>query len=108
MTITLKMNTKVRAGARFIIDDNVNPIIDLDDVRYLLDVNTFIQWGGLIWTRFDLNTLQPLDDFSFTRHYASHNIFGELLFGSNWSKIPLQTTEFPEFPLPTDNGTVIP
>ena len=108
MTIELKMNTNVRRGVRFIIDDDVNPIIDLDNIRYFLDVETYLIWGKLVWTRFDMNTMLPLDDHSFVRQYASHNVFGELLLGTNWSTVPLQQDSFPAFPVPNDNGSVIP
>ncbi len=108
--LELKMNTNVRRGVELVRDPEVeiNPVIDLDNVRYLLDVDTFIKYGGLIWTRFDLNTMLPLDETSFTRRYAAHNIFGELLLGSNIQTLPLQTDLFPEAPVIEDNGTVIP
>ena len=108
MTLELKMNTKIRKGVLLIRDGEVNPIVDLDGIRYLLDVDTFIEYGGLIWTRFSLDTLEPIDEVSFTRHYASHNIFAELLLGSNRQTLPLQVDTLPSFPVPDENGSVIP
>lgn len=110
MALELKMNTKVFKGRDLLLDDEVdiNPIIDLDNVRYLIDVEKFLIYGGLVWTRFALDTQLPLDEVSFTRHYAAHNVFGELLLGTNINTIPLQTSTFPSFPVPDDTGSVTP
>ena len=108
MAIELKLTTYVRAGCIAVLNEEVNPIIDFDNIRYLFDVETFYQYGGLIWTRFDLTTQLPLDETSFTRHYAAHNVFHELILGTNIGTLRLQTETFPSFPVPDDLGSVTP
>lgn len=108
MAIELKMNTNVFTGRDLILADEVNPIVDLDNIRYLVDVETYLEWGALVWTRFYIDSQLPVDDHSFTRHYAAHNMFHELLLGSNWNTLLLQTEDFPSFPVPLDYGTVTP
>lgn len=107
MTIELKMNTLVRDGVRYIRNGEVNPIIDLDNVRYLLDVETHLDFGGIIWTRFNLTTAEPLDEVSYTRHWANHNRFYEI-FLVNATPIPRVVDEIPTYPVPDINGTVTP
>lgn len=106
----LQMSTNVRRGAGLIRSGDSTPIIDLDGIRYLLDVDTYWYRGAIIWTRFSIATRQPLDTTSFTRPYAAHNIFGELLYkgSSTVSPYPLQTSTFPDFDVPFVNGTVSP
>lgn len=110
--VELKMNSKVRRALELVLDDDydVDPIIDLDNIRYLLDLTTYQEYGALIWTRFDLNTQLPLDGVSYTRRYAAHNMFAELLLGtaSTVGTLPLQSETFPTFSVPDTNGTVIP
>lgn len=110
MVTEFRMNTNVRRALILTLDEevDVNPIIDLDNIRYLLDLTTFQIYGALIWTRFDINTQLPLDEVSYTRRYAAHNMFAELLLGSNAGTLPLQTNTFPSFPVPLDYGTVTP
>lgn len=105
----LKMNTNIRRGVELIRSGDSTPIIDLDGIRYLLDVDTLRINGTLIWTRFSIATRQPLDSTSFNRRYAAHNIFGELLFSQGQgTPMALQTSTFPIFDIPADNGTVSP
>jgi hypothetical protein len=106
----LKFNFNVRRGLQLIRDGESTPIIDFDGVRYLLDGDTLWGQGKLIWTRFSLTTLQPLDSTSFIRRYAAHNTFGELLFsgGSTVAPYPLQTTTFPDYYVEPTNGVVYP
>jgi len=108
MAIELKMNTNIFVGRDLILAGEVNPYVDLDNIRYLVDVETYLKWGSLVWTRFDLSTQLPLDDYSFIRRYAAHNMFHELLIGTNWNTIALQTDAFPAFPVTPENGTVTP
>ncbi len=110
--VELKMNTRVRRGWELVLDDDydVNPIIDLDNIRYLVDLITFQEYGALIWTRYDISTQLPLDGVSYTRRYAAHNMFADLLLGQTGTinELRIQQTDFPSFPVPDDNGTVTP
>ena len=105
----LQYNTNIRVGAELIRSGASTPIMDVNNIRYLIDVDSYARSGSLIWTRFSLTTFQPLDAHSFTRRYASHNTFRDLFSGlGSVGTIPLQTSTFPDFAVPVTNGVVSP
>ena len=67
MTIELTFNTRIRAGIESLINDEVNPIIDFDGVRYLIDITTW-QYGSVRWTPFNLDTQEIIGEVTHVCH----------------------------------------
>lgn len=103
------MNTRIRDAIKYILNDEVNPIIDVNGTRYLIDISNW-ELGTIIWTPFDIASQTIIGEKSYAYPFASHNIFFEAILGpaaENYSQ-PAVTTTFPSFPVPDENGTVIP
>ena len=109
MAIKLTFNTKIRAGIQLLLNDEVDPIIDFDGVRYLINISKW-QYGSVRWTPFDLNTQEIIGEVMHVYPFASHNTFKDAIFGpgGNTAFEPAATTVFPSFPTPRDYGTVTP
>lgn len=107
--IILKMNTKVRKGIELILDGKAHPYIDLDNTRYLLHLYNW-ELGMIKWTPFDLTTQEVIGDKSFSKPFAAHNTFRDILINVAPMQYPedLITTEFPSFPVEVDLGSVSP
>jgi len=109
MAIELTFNTNIRAGIEMILADEVNPIIDFNGKRYLINITHWTQ-GSIIWTEFDLNTQEVVGDSAFAYPFAAHNTFKDCVFGPSSRSYPrdIPTDVFPSFPTPRDYGTVTP
>ena len=109
MAIELTFNTNIRAGIVLLLEDEVNPIIDFNDVRYLIDITKW-QFGGIRWTPFALSTQVVIGDKTFIYPFAAHNTFADAIFGPSGTHYhePIASTVFPSFPVPRDLGTVTP
>ena len=107
--IKLTFNTNIRDGIQMIMDDEVDPIIDFDGKRYLINTTLRTQ-GKIIWTEFDILTQTVVGENSFIYSYASHNTFKDCIFGPSSRSYPTEipTDVFPSFPTPRDYGTVTP
>ena len=108
MAIELKFNTNIRYAVELILNEEVNPIVDFDNVRYSLDISHW-QHGMLLWTPFNLTTQQIIGASVYTYPYAAHNILRDALANDQgtWPK-PTTNTTFPNFPVPVENGYVTP
>lgn len=109
MSIKLKMNTNIRDGIEFILNQGVSPIIDFDNSRYLIDISNW-ELGVVHWTPFDIETQTIIGTNTYSYPYASHNIFRDAILGPISTKSPQTATDtnFPTFPVPDPAGTVIP
>lgn len=108
MALELQFGTNIRVAIQLIEDGDVNPIIDFDGIRYLIEPRPEI--GTIHWTPFDLTTQQIIGTKKFKYPYAAHNVLAEGILGpSSRSYSETATiTDFPNFPIPLDTGTVIP
>ena len=109
MAIELTFNTNIRTGVQMILDDEVNPILDFDGKRYLINITNW-NLGSIIWTEFDLTTQEVIGEHAYSYPYASHNTFKDCIFGPSSRSYPreIPTDVFPSFPTPRDYGTVTP
>lgn len=108
MALELQFGTNIRTAIQLIEDGEVNPIIDFDGTRYLIEPRPEI--GTIHWTPFDLTTQQIIGTKKFKYPYAAHNVLAEGILGPSsrsYSEDATITT-FPNFPVPLDNGFVIP
>lgn len=107
--IKLTFSTNIRTGIQMLLNDEVDPIIDFDGKRYLINISRWDQ-GSIIWTEFDLNTQTVIGEDAFTYPFAAHNTFKDAIFGPSSRAYPtsIPTTAFPSFPTPRDYGTVTP
>ena len=108
MALELKFGTNIRLAIQLIQDGEVNPIIDFDGTRYLIEPRHEI--GTIHWTPFNLTTQTIIGTKKFKYPYAAHNVLAEGILGpSSRSYSETATiTDFPNFPVPLDNGTVVP
>lgn len=109
MAIALTFTTNVRAGVQAILDGEVNPIIDFDNIRYSLNVAHHDR-GILRWTPYNLTTQEVIGDVTYAYSYASHVTFAIAIFGPSSRAYPQRqiSTTFPAFPVPDLTGSVIP
>lgn len=107
--IELTFNTRINAGIELLLADEVNPIIDFDGTRYLIDITKW-NYGGIRWTPFNLSTQEIIGDRTYIYPFAAHNIFKDAIFGPSSMHYhePVASTAFPSFPTPRDYGTVTP
>lgn len=107
--ITLKMNTKVRHGIELILNGEAHPYVDLNNTRYILHLYNW-ELGVIKWTPFNLDTQTVVGTNSYSKPYASHNTFRDILINVSPNLYPedLIITELPSFPVPIDTGSVIP
>ena len=107
--IKLTFNTRIRDGIQLLLDDEVDPIIDFDGKRYLINITHWGQ-GSIIWSEFDIETQQVIGDRAYSYPFAAHNTFKDCIFGPSSRTYPtdLPTDVFPAFPTPRDYGTVTP
>ena len=107
MAIKLTFGTRINRGIELMQNDEVNPIIDFDGIRYLINISQYHQ-GSIKWTPFDLATQTVIGDVTYSYAYAAHNVFQDAIFGPrNWPQ-PLIDDTFPSFPVPKDEGEVTP
>ncbi len=109
MAVKLTFNTNIRTGIEMLLNDEVDPIIDFDGVRYLINITRWGQ-GTIIWSEFNLVTQEVIGETAFSYPFAAHNTFKDCIFGPSSRHYPteLPTTTFPAFPTPRDYGTVTP
>jgi len=109
MAIELTFNTRIRDGIFALLNDEVNPIIDFNGKRYLINISKWNQ-GSITWTEFDLDTQEVVGEYAYTYPFAAHNTFKDCIFGPSSRAYPtdIPTTVFPSFPTPRDYGTVTP
>lgn len=109
MAIEIKFGTNIRTAVQLILDGDVNPFIDFDDIRYSIDISAWHR-GMIKWTPFNLTTQIIIGDKIFTYPYAAHNVIAEALLGPSSRSYPsiATNTTFPNFPVPLDDGFVIP
>ena len=109
MAIEIKFTTNVRQGVQAILDGDVNPIIDFDNVRYVFDTGHHAR-GIIRWTPFNLTTQAVIGDVTYAYSYTSSVTFALAVFGPSSQSYPqrLVTTTFPSFPVPNLTGSVIP
>ena len=107
--IKLTFNTNIRKGIELLLNDEVDPIIDFDGVRYLINITRWSQ-GSIIWTEFDIASQTVIGENSYSYPFAAHNTFKDCIFGPSSRNYPtdIPTPLFPSFPTPRDYGTVTP
>jgi hypothetical protein len=107
--IKLTFNTNIRTGIQMLLNDEVDPIIDFDGTRYLINIT---KWGEglIIWSEFDIATQQVIGEYAYRYRFAAHNTFKDCIFGPSGRSgtQALPTDVFPSFPTPRDYGTVTP
>jgi len=109
MAIELTFNTNIRTAIELLLADEVNPIIDFDGTRYLINISKW-QYGGIRWTPFNLSTQEIIGEVTYVYPFAAHNTLKDAIFGpsSKHYREPAASTIFPAFPTPRDYGTVTP
>ena len=109
MAIELTFNTNIRTGIQMLLNDEVNPIIDFNGKRYLINITKWSQ-GSIIWTEFDLVTQEVIGEDAYSYPFAAHNTFKDCIFGpsSRSYRTTIPSTVFPSYPTPRDYGTVTP
>ena len=107
--LELTFNTNIRTGIELLLDDEVNPIIDFEGIRYLISIESWDQ-GSIRWTPFNIATREVVGDKTFVYPFAAHNTFKDAIFGpsSRSNGISVVSDVFPSFPTPRENGTVTP
>ncbi len=109
MAIELKFNTNIRTAVELINNDEVNPIIDFDNVRYSLNVSAWHR-GMIKWTPFNLTSQEIIGTKTYTYPYAAHNTLHDAILNASshsYSSVATDTT-FPNYPVPLDDGFVTP
>ncbi len=108
MALELQFGTNIRLAIKLIEDGDVNPIIDFNGTRFLIEPRPEI--GTIHWTPFDLASQTIIGTKKFKYPYAAHNVLAEGILGpsSRSYSEPATTTTFPNFPVPPDGGIVVP
>jgi hypothetical protein len=109
MAEKITVNTRVKDAILAVQEGRVHPYLDLDGVRYLFDFSLYSQ-GTIRWSEYDIAYKMPISEVSYSYPYAMHNIMREVIAGPSSRNYPgpLVHTEWPNFPVPLENGRVIP
>lgn len=104
----LQFSTNIRHAAILIEEGEVAPFLDLKDTRYVIQIDRLL--GTVIWTPFKISTQELAEPHSYRCPYASHNIIFDAILGPRSKTNPTDPviTEWPNFPVPEDTGTVTP
>lgn len=109
MTEKITINTRVNDAIDAIRENRVQPYLDLDGTRYIFDISSF-HLGTIAWSEYDIAYKMPISDVSYNYSYAGHNTMKDVIAGPSSRNYPTRLihTEWPEFPVLSTNGRVIP
>lgn len=109
MSAKLLMSTRVYDAIPLIQDGTANPVIDLGNTRYHISLANLVL-GCIVWTPFDLVSQQLIGEYSYSYPWEGATVFHQVILGPSSKHYPQSPiiTEFPSYPAPALNGSVIP
>jgi hypothetical protein len=110
MATELTVNTRVNEAIQYILNEETDPILDIDGTRYLLDVSNW-GLGKIMWTPFVIETQTIDGEYSYSYPYAAHSTLRDVVINAssrNGPRAPLTTTYPTRTYDPLPNGSVTP
>lgn len=92
----LQFHTNVREAMIAILNEDVDPIIDYKNTRYMIHTNHYVM-GEVLFTAFDKETKLPINDYTNSYRFgAAATFFDAILNVGPRGKVPLITAVYPE------------
>lgn len=91
----LRFQTNVREAIVAILNEEVEPVIDYKNTRYLIHTNHYIM-GEVLFTAFDKDTKLPINNYTNSYRFgAATTFFDAILNVGPRGKVPLIASEYP-------------